>query len=70
MIMITAWYLPTKSTEVGMKFLEISKKIPYEDYEEPIIFGASKSVRNGMRIISIVKIKRKEEKELNDRIFY
>lgn len=58
LIMITTLYPPSKAIEVGLKYLEVTQKIPYESYEEPVIFGASKSVKDGMRIISIIKIKK------------
>jgi len=66
MIMVTAWYPPTKATEVGKKYIEVMQKIPQESFEKPLVPVGVSADKDGINVIAITEVRKgKYEEALN-----
>lgn len=57
MIMTTTWYPHGKEREAGEIFVELKNKLPTKHFEEPILSIGVSATRDGIKVISIDKIK-------------
>ena len=57
MIMTTTWYPHGKEKQVGEIFVELKDRLPTEHFEEPILSLGICATKDGIKAISIDKIK-------------
>lgn len=68
LIMVKAWYPPTKMTEVYKKSVEVFKKIPLASFEKSLVH-AGKSGKEGMVAYHIYEVEKGKYEEAYNRIF-